>query len=307
MSMLANRLRKNVARLSPWAKREGITAWRAYDRDVPEFPYAIDRYAERALVTEYVTPVGRRQEAVARDRERADVLHAVSETLGLSSEAIVFKARERHLSVERQAQGDSSHELPVEEHGRHFLVNLVDYLDTGLFLDHRVARRRVGELARGRRMLNLFSYTGAFSVYAATGGAAATTSVDLSASYLAWTKRNFELNDVDARHHQLVRADVEEFLRGSRETWDLIVLDPPTVSRSKGGRSFDIQAAHPLLIDLALAHLARDGVLLFSTNFRQFRLDAEKLPRAAVTEMTRATTPPDFREPGHRAFEIRWR
>ena len=179
MSMLENRLRKNLARLGPWARRERITAWRLYDREIPEFPWMVDLYGDRALVSEYVTPRARRMSPEQREAERVQVCAAVCAVTGLSEERLSLRTRERHLSLERQAAGRPEHEFEVLEHGVTLRVNLEDYLDTGLFLDHRPARRRVGRESRGARVLNLFAYTGAFSVHAAAGGAASTTSVDL--------------------------------------------------------------------------------------------------------------------------------
>lgn len=303
--MLENRLRKNLARLGPWARRERVGAWRLYDRDIPEIPYAIDRYGPRVLVSEYVTPVAKRRSPAEREAEHTAVIAAVAAACGVDGSAITLKARERHVSAERRAAGHSAREFEVEEHGLRFLVNLDDYLDTGLFLDHRAARKCVGGLSEGRRVLNLFCYTGAFTVHAASGGAAFTESVDLSPTYLAWAGRNFALNGLDPASHRLVRADVQEHLRASRATFDVIVLDPPTLSRSASGRSFDVQQAYPELVRLCAERLAPDGLLLFSTNFRQFRMDAARLPGWGVREVTQETTPPDFREGLHRAFELR--
>jgi len=304
-SMFENRLRKNFARLGPWARRERIDAWRLYDQDVPEFPYTVDLYGDHVLVSEFVTPRGRQQGEEARALEHDAVVADVLAVTQVDPERLVFKQRVRHRSVERQASGRASHEFTVREHGLAFRVNLDDYLDTGLFLDHRAARRRVGKAAAGKRLLNLFCYTGAFSVHAAAGGAALTESVDLSATYLAWAGRNLEANGVSGPHHRLVRADVFEHLRRSRDTFDLVVLDPPTLSRSKAGHGFDVQRAHPELIALSLARLAPGGMLLFSTNDRRFRLETGRLPPCEVREVTDETTPQDFREGRHRSFEVR--
>ena len=303
--MLANRLRKNLARLGPWARREQLEAWRVYDRDIPEYPWAIDRYGEQALVTEYVTPIARRLEPAAREQELREVVAATAEVLGLAPGQVVTRTRERHRSIEREARGDPAHELAVGEHGLKFLVNLHDYLDTGLFLDHRRARRRVGDACAGGRVLNLFCYTGAFTVYAAKGGAAATVSVDLSATYLEWAERNLRLNGLAGPAHLLVRADAFAFLREGSAEFDWIVLDPPTVSRSSRGRSFEIQSAHVELIELALARLAPGGRILFSTNDQKFRLDSGSLAKHDVHEITADTASRDFREPAHRSWEIR--
>jgi 23S rRNA G2069 N7-methylase RlmK/C1962 C5-methylase RlmI len=303
--MIENRLKKNLARLAPWAKRERVGAWRLYDRDIPEFPYFVDVYGDRALVSEFVTPVGRRQDAAARASEHEEVVDATSRVTGLERGMITLKTRERHLSLEREAKGDAAHEFAVEEHGHRFLVNLVDYLDTGLFLDHRVARKRVGAASAGKRVLNLFCYTGAFSVYAAKGGASSTTSVDLSATYLSWASRNLALNGVSGKEHALVRDDVFEFLRHAKESYDLIVLDPPTLSRAARGKSFDLARVWPELVTLAMARLAPGGLLLFSTNYRQFQLDPKRVPGCEVRDVTRETTPFDFKTGLHQAFDIR--
>jgi 23S rRNA G2069 N7-methylase RlmK/C1962 C5-methylase RlmI len=272
---------------------------------VPERPWLVDRYGDHILVSEFVTPIGRQLDTGAREAERDEVLSAVTEVLGVPAERIHLKTRERHRSLEREAQGDPAHEIVVEERGHKFLVNLDDYLDTGLFLDHRNARRRVGERSAGQRVLNLFCYTGAFSVYAAKGGAVSTVSVDLSATYLAWAQRNLALNGVALPRHSCVRSDVVEYLRQTSDVFDTIVLDPPTISKSKQARSFDVQRDHVTLIQLALARLAPGGLLLFSTNYRQFSLDASAFRKRDVREITHETVPKDFREGIHRAWELR--
>ena len=303
--MLANRLKKNLARLGPWAKRERLEAYRLYDRDIPDIPWAVDLYGRHAVVSEYIRPVARRQDDRERDSERAGVIQAVVETLKLQPEHVHVKTRERHDSQAREAHGDASHEFALEEHGHQFLVNLDDYLDTGLFLDHRNARRMVGERCAGASVLNLFCYTGAFTVYAAKGGAVSSVSVDLSATYLGWAGRNLALNGIDPKQHALVRADVFEYLRKGKSLFDQIVLDPPTLSRSAKGKTFSMQGDHVELINLALSRLAPNGVLLFSTNYRQFQLREKDLAAREVREITEQTHPKDFREIIHRCWEMR--
>lgn len=302
--MLANRLRKNISRLGPWAKREGLEAWRVYDRDIPEFPWLIDLYGDHVLASEHMTPTGRRQTHTEREAEREAVRAAVHEVFATPPERFHLKTRERHLSLEREARGTESHEFAVGEGGHRFLVNLDDYLDTGLFLDHRAARARIGKAAENKRVLNLFCYTAAFSVYAATGGASTAVSVDLSATYLAWGERNFRLNGIDPAAHPLVRADVFDYLATARDTFDLIVLDPPTLSRSKKGRSFDVQDAHVDLVRRSYERLSPGGTLLFSTNYRRFALDDRALSALAPREITHETHPKDFRDEIHRAWEF---
>jgi 23S rRNA (guanine2445-N2)-methyltransferase / 23S rRNA (guanine2069-N7)-methyltransferase len=226
--------------------------------------------------------------------------------------------RERiHLRTRRKQKGGSQYEKlaarselePVGEGGLELLVNFSDYLDTGLFLDHRPTRARIRELASGKTFLNLFAYTGTASVFAAAGGARATTSVDLSRTYLDWARRNLEHNGFgDEVRHRLIQADVLDWLEQPQERYDLIFLDPPTVSRSKRmERAFDVQRDHVPLIRAALLKLAPQGLLLFSTNFRRFRLDAAGLADVAVTDVTAATIPKDFARDArvHQCFEMR--
>lgn len=306
MDALRNRLKKNLARLRPWAEREGLEAWRLYDRDIPEHPWSFDLYGPRVLATEYETPVTRRLAPAAREEEIRRNLEALCEATGVTPDEVTVKSRARRSATVRGgARGEARHEFPVGERGHRFLVNLVDYDDTGLFLDHRETRRKVQGLADGKRVLNLFCYTGSFTVYAAAGGAAGSTSVDLSPTYLGWAERNLELNGLRSEAHRLVRGDVFEFLRSDQGRYDLAVLDPPTLSRSARGRSFDVQAAHAELINRTLDRLDPEGLLLFSTNFRRFELDGRSLRAGNVREITRETIPPDFRQDIHRCWEIR--
>lgn len=301
----AHRLTRNRARLGPWAAREGLEAYRLYDRDVPEVPWTVDRYGAHVLAEERITPVARRQSAEERAAEEAEVLRAIAEVTGVDAAHLHVRRRERHGAARRtETRGTAGHEFPVLERGHRFLVNLTDYGDTGLFLDHRETRRRVGERSRGRRVLNLFCYTGSFTVYAAMGGADSTVSVDLSQTYLAWAERNFAANGLALPRHERVRADVFDFLRRDRERYDLVVLDPPTLSRSQRGRSFDVQQAHVELINRSLERLAPGGTLLFSTNYRRFSLEETRLRAQRVREITRETVPRDFREGIHRCWEI---
>jgi len=300
---LEHRLRRNVARLAARFEREGVDCWRVYDRDIPEVPWTIDVYAGRVLATEFVTPVARRRGPEARRAEQAEVLGAVERVLG--AKEIVTASREPAATSARAGRGGPGAEFEVREGPLRFLVSLRGGADTGLFADQREARRRLLRGAAGLRVLNLFCYTGSFNVAAGAGGAAGIVGVDLSRTYLDWARRNLALNGLDAGVHRLVRADVFEYLRAGREDFDVVVLDPPTVSRSAAGRSFDVQRAHPLLVRLAAARLAPGGVLEFSTNFKHFRLEERSLAGLSVRETTSETTPPDFREGAHRSWEIR--
>lgn len=302
--MLENRLRKRWRHLRRWAEREGVTAWRLYDRDIPEIPLAIDLYGALAHVQLYRR--GRSPEADEALCEEARL--ALGVVAGIAPEDVYVKARERRPGQwQYDKVGESGRETIVEEYGHRFIVNLSDYLDTGLFLDHRLTRRLVGELARGARFLNLFAYTGAFTVHAARGGATETTTVDLSNTYLAWARRNFTLNGL-GQEHRLVRSDVFRFLdEAPARRWDIIVLDPPTVSTSKAmDFKFDVQTGQGRLLRAALAALAPGGTLVFSNNFRAFRMDPAALPPCTIEEITARTIPPDFRDASvHRCWLIR--
>jgi 23S rRNA (guanine2445-N2)-methyltransferase / 23S rRNA (guanine2069-N7)-methyltransferase len=309
--MFANRLRKNLETLGKWARREAVSCYRVYDADMPEYAFAIDLYgngARYACVQEYAAPREIEQEKV-RTR-RADAFSVLPETLGLEPARIYFRTRRRSRGREqytKQAGVAEFHE--VAEGGLKFLVNFTDYLDTGLFLDHRPTRARLRELAAGRRFLNLFGYTGTASVYAAAGGASSTTTVDLSRTYLDWARRNLELNGYAGREHVLVQADVPEWLKGAPAAgWDLVFLDPPTFSNSKRmAGTLDVQRDHVALLRAAMRVLAPGGTLVFSTNYTRFELDSAALPGLAVQDISRATIPKDFeRNPRiHRCYLVR--
>ncbi len=311
--MFANRLRKNLKSLGRWARREGVDCYRLYDADLPEYAVAVDlfqRDANRwAHVQEYAAPATvDPQKAEARLRE---ALAVIPEMLEVPPANVFFKVRRRQkgkAQYEKQGEGGGFYE--VREGECRFLVNFTDYLDTGLFLDHRLTRRLLGELAAGKRFLNLFAYTGAATVHAAAGGAAATTSVDMSRTYLDWARRNLALNGFTGLRHELIQADCLAWLAEQAEKsrrWDLIFLDPPTFSASKRmQQSFDIQRDHVALIGTAGRLLVPGGTLVFSTNYRKFRLDAGALAGFEIEDLTRATIPPDFaRNPKiHQAWRL---
>lgn len=305
---LANRLVKNREHLRRWRKREGVSCWRAYDADLPEYAAAIDVYDGHLHIQEYAPPNTVPGET-ARRRLR-EIVRVAGEVFEVPRERIALKVRrpqQRHARYGRLAERGEF--LVVSEGGLRFEVNLHDYLDTGLFLDHRPLRARLRALAAGRRFLNLYCYTATASVYAAAGGALATTSVDLSATYLAWAGRNFALNGHTGSAHRLVQADVLAWLAAERQTYDLIYVDPPTFSNSKRADDFDVQRDHVRLLTLAGARLAADGLIVFSNNFRRFRLDAGALAGFDIRDVTRATIPPDFaRDPRvHQCWELKRR
>jgi 23S rRNA (guanine2445-N2)-methyltransferase / 23S rRNA (guanine2069-N7)-methyltransferase len=291
----AGRLRKRARHLARWARRNDVSCYRLYDADLPDHAAAIDRYEDWVHVQEYAPP---KTVDPARSAQRlADILALVPEVLDIPAENVFFKVRQRQRGrAQYMKLGTGGDFHPVREGGHRFWVNFTDYLDTGLFLDHRLVRLLVGDLAPRRHVLNLFGYTGTASVYAAKGGATTTTTVDLSNTYLGWARRNFTLNGLDERRNELVRADVIAWLAEQQRRWDLIFLDPPTFSNSKKlDRPFDVQQDHVELIRLATERLAPDGVLVFSNNYRKFVLDTEALEDLHVEDQTRQTIDEDFR------------
>lgn len=320
--MFQNRLRKNLRRLLPWAKQRGIEALRLYDHDIPEVRLVVDRYGDRVVVWEYARRLRPGELAPAADplatssdtgANTDDLLAVIAELCEVPGESLYVKLRQRQRGPQQYEKLDSArHEFVVREGGNRFLVNLSDYLDTGLFLDHRETRALVQRLAPGKRVLNLFGYTGSFSVYAAAGGAVRTVTLDLSATYLDWAGRNFALNDMDPRRHVRIRTEVLSYLRDPRSVpaaagpFDLIVLDPPTFSNSKKmAGTLDVLRDHPWLIEHSLRLLAPGGTILFSCNHHRFTLRADEVPVARFTDMSAQTLPRDFHDPRtHRCYLI---
>ncbi|WP_114238186.1 bifunctional 23S rRNA (guanine(2069)-N(7))-methyltransferase RlmK/23S rRNA (guanine(2445)-N(2))-methyltransferase RlmL [Dyella sp. C9] len=297
--MLRNRLEKNLRHLRKRLEREGVHCWRAYDQDLPEYAAAIDVYADDGgqpwlHIQEYRAPAEIPAET-ARHRLR-EIVRVAGEVFGVSRERIALKTRERGKGGSKYGQFDQRGDfIEVAEGGLKFLVNLTDYLDTGLFLDHRLVRQKVRELASGRRFLNLFAYTATASVYAAAGGARDTTSVDLSATYLEWASRNLALNGFTGSRHRLMQADAVAFLKQDRERYGLIYVDPPTFSNSKRAEDFDVQRDHVQLLLACAERLAGDGVIVFSNNFRRFKLDHEALAeRFSIEDWSVPSIPFDF-------------
>jgi 23S rRNA (guanine2445-N2)-methyltransferase / 23S rRNA (guanine2069-N7)-methyltransferase len=316
--MFANRVTKNLKRLGSWARREGVSCYRLYDADMPEYAFAIDQYqleaeAERWLcVQEYAAPAEIEREAVRR--RRAEVLAALPQATGVASARIRVRTRRRQRQGEQYAKlGAAARFHRVREGGLAFEVNFEDYLDTGLFLDQRLTRERLRAAARGQRFLNLFGYTGTATVYAASGGARTSVTVDLSNTYLEWAQRNLALNALAGPQHAFVRADCREWLAAAAraaERFDLIYLDPPTFSNSKRMDGvLDLQRDHAPLIDACAAVLAPAGLIVFATNAQRFTLDGALAERFEVRDISAATLPRDFdRNPRiHRCFELRVR
>lgn len=295
--MFRNRLTKVFRHAGKQAKRLGISCYRVYDHDLPEFPFCIEFYGDKLYVAEYKRRHSMTEEEHDDWMEKS--LEVICEILGAVKENIFLKLRQRKPGRLGQYQkfDEVQHEFEVEENGLKFIVNLSDYLDTGLFLDHRLTRERVRSESKNKKVLNLFAYTGSFSVYAAEGGAAEVVTVDLSKTYLNWAERNSRLNGFsDESKYKFVHADVLQYLKTlPPDYFDLIVMDPPTFSNSKRMEDFlDIQKDHAGLINDCMATLTPGGVLYFSTNFRRFVLDKENIRASSVKDITKATTPFDF-------------
>lgn len=297
-SAFSNRLRKNARHLGKWARRQKISCYRVYDRDIPEFPLAVDLYQDRAHLQEFDTGWQMPEEAHAQWVET--VREHAAQALELPLQNIIYKLRARQRGESQyEKTGSMGEDFVVDEGGHRFVVNLAAYLDTGLFLDHRITRSMVQGRAAGKRFLNLFAYTGSFTVYAAAGGAASSVTVDMSNTYQDWSLRNFELNGMDLKRHKLVRADVFAYLEqaiATGEKFDLIVMDPPSFSNSKKMQGvLDVQRDHSKLINSCVELLAPGGELFFSTNLRSFKLDDSALVSSQVKNISAQTVPEDFR------------
>ncbi|MGM0985510.1 MAG: bifunctional 23S rRNA (guanine(2069)-N(7))-methyltransferase RlmK/23S rRNA (guanine(2445)-N(2))-methyltransferase RlmL [Pseudomonadota bacterium] len=317
--MFANRLEKNRRRLKKWLKKSGESCYRLYDADMPEYALAIDLYGDRVHVQEYAPP--RSVDADQAQKRLHEALSVIPDVLGVDAGKIVVKRRERQSGkAQYRKQAASGERFEVREGRARLWVNLRDYLDTGLFLDHRPVRRLLGEMAPGKRFLNLFCYTGAATVQAAlgpqsegtqsAGGASESVSVDLSNTYLEWARDNFALNRLDPGRHRVVRDDCLRWLASAGGEFDLIFLDPPTFSNSKKmADTLDVQRDHGRLVRLAMARLAPGGTLVFSNNQRRFTLDADLAEQFRVEDISARTFDPDFsRNPDlHHVFLVRHR
>lgn len=295
--MFRNRLTKVYRHVSKLARKQGITCYRVYDHDLPEFPFCIEVYEGLIYLAEY-----RRRHGMSEEEHELwldECIRLIAELLEVDEEKIYVRQRQRKQGRLGQYQRISEEQefFTVSEAGLKFKVNLSDYLDTGLFLDHRITRGMVRNEAAGKNVLNLFCYTGSFSVYAAAGEAVGVTSVDLSKTYLKWAEDNFALNNLDDPHkYQFIHEDVKQYLDTLRPgSFDLVVMDPPTFSNSKRMVDFlDIQRDHVELINKVLVAMKRDGILYFSTNYRKFVLDEPAIKASSIKDITKATTPFDF-------------
>jgi 23S rRNA (guanine2445-N2)-methyltransferase / 23S rRNA (guanine2069-N7)-methyltransferase len=304
---LANRLIKNLSQLLPWAESEGITCFRLYESDIPEYNLAIDLYEEWIHVQEYAPPASIDP---AKAEERFSLaLQVIRSVFDVPRSRVFIKTRQKQKGAQQyQKKPGQGNLYEVHEGGGRFLVNFTDYLDTGLFLDHRITRARLLQLVQGKTFLNLFAYTGSATVYAAMGGATTTTTVDVSATYLARAQANLALNGFGGPLHQMIEADCLDWLKDSKDRFGVIFLDPPTFSNARHRKqTFDVQQDHPALLRLAMHHLAKAGVLIFSTNFRKFKLDNTLEQQFDIREISEETVPFDFKRNQriHRCWEFR--
>lgn len=306
-SPFKNCLRNNYRHLRKFAKRTHTDCFRLYDRDIPQYPLAIDYYAGRFCIHYFSRVHDDEEPSPQLMEETENTLHSLFKS---SSDSFYWRTRTRRRKLEQYEKNANSKEFfTVHEYGVQFRINLLDYLDTGLFLDHRETRHLVASCAKGKRLLNLFAYTCSFSVHAAYSGALFTKSVDMSNTYTAWGRENFLLNGLSHKANEIVRADCLTFLKEEVKKgaqYDLIVIDPPTISRSKKMEEmFDIQKDYVFLLSESLQLLAKEGSIFFSTNSRKFVLDESLFPLCNIEELTHKTIPIDFHNKKiHRCWKI---
>ena len=292
----ANRLQKNIKKIEKWAKQQGLDAYRLYDADLPEYNLAVDRYADHIVVQEYVAPKN-----IDENKARQRLLDAVNATLqvtGIETNKLILKVRQKQKGTNQYEKlANKGEYFYVNEYGAKLWVNLTDYLDTGLFLDHRLTRKMLGEMAQGKDFLNLFAYTGSATVHAALGKAKSTTTVDMSNTYLNWAEQNLLLNDIEGKQHKLIQADCLQWLEKCDRQFDLIFVDPPTFSNSKRMEdSWDVQRDHIKLMTNLKRILRQNGTIVFSNNKRGFKMDFAKLEELdlSAVEISHKTLPLDF-------------
>ncbi len=303
-SPFVNCIRKNYRHVRKWAKRTNTNCFRIYDRQMSNYPLAIDYYDGRYCI-HYFSQLNDLDEPPV-DLQN-EVNKALATIFGQEPKTIYWRTRSRSKETRQyEKAGESKEFFTVLEYGVRFKVNLVDYLDTGLFMDHRETRKMVSSIASGKRLLNLFAYTASFSVHAAVAGAVYTKSVDMSNTYCGWGRDNFILNGITPNNHVIERADCMKFLESEKEKYDIIVIDPPTISRSKKmDQLFDIQFDYVFLIQRSLELLNPGGVIFFSTNARKFVFEPLHFPERAIMEVSHKTLPIDFHDPRiHRCWKI---
>ena len=292
----ANRLQKNIKKIEKWAKQQGLDAYRLYDADLPEYNLAVDRYADHIVVQEYAAPKN-----IDENKARQRLLDAVNATLqvtGIETNKLILKVRQKQKGTNQYEKlANKGEYFYVNEYGAKLWVNLTDYLDTGLFLDHRLTRKMLGEMAQGKDFLNLFAYTGSATVHAALGKAKSTTTVDMSNTYLNWAEQNLLLNDIEGKQHKLIQADCLQWLEKCDRQFDLIFVDPPTFSNSKRMEdSWDVQRDHIKLMTNLKRILRPNSTIVFSNNKRGFKMDFAKLEELGLSavEISHKTLPLDF-------------
>lgn len=297
----ANRLAKNIKKIEKWAKQNGLEAYRLYDADLPDYNLAVDRYADHIVVQEYAAPKN-----IDEQKARQRLLDAVSATLyvtGIETNKLVLKVRQKQKGTHQYEKlANKGDYFYVNEYGAKLWVNLTDYLDTGLFLDHRLTRKMVGEMAKGKTFLNLFAYTGSATIHAALNGAKSTTTVDMSNTYLNWAEQNLDLNDLNGKQHRIIQADCLQWLTECRERFELIFVDPPTFSNSKRmENSWDVQRDHISLMQQLKRILTDDGTIIFSNNKRGFKMDFDGLVKLGLNaeNISHKTLPLDFERNPH--------
>ncbi len=304
--MFENRLKKNIKHIAKWARKNDISCYRVYDADIPQYSFAIDLYENWVHVQEYEPP--KTVDSTKALHRMNDATGIVAEIMEVDANNVVVKTRKKQSGSDQyDRQDEKKHFISVNEFGLKFKVNLYDYLDTGLFLDHRKVRQLIYKMANGKSFLNLFAYTGTATIYAAAGGARSTTTVDMSNTYLEWAQENLRLNKIKGRQHQFIRADCMQWVWDAKReghSYQVIFLDPPTFSNSKKmTQTLDISRDHVELINLTMKLLDDEGILIFSCNAKRFTLDEEKLSDYSIQDVTRLTTSEDFkRKPLHKCW-----
>jgi len=305
MDMIKNRLDKNFRKLKAWAGRNHIEAFRLYDRDIPEYPYIVDIYKDHFVVydkTDSVVDAGK--------NFLPHVTEALKVLFKTGDDKIVIKRRARQEGLQQYEKLDRREDtFTVRESQAQLRVNLYDYLDTGLFLDHRPMRQVIFKTCKNKDFLNLFCYTGVVSVFAALGGARTTTSVDMSQTYLSWAQENFKLNQIPSEGHDFVNMNALEFLHKmqGQPRFDVIFLDPPTFSNSKKmEEAFEVEKDQDFLVEKAMSMLRPEGVLYFSNNKRKFKMSENILQKYQIKDITKESIPQDFHDMKiHHCFEIK--
>jgi 23S rRNA (cytosine1962-C5)-methyltransferase len=308
-SVICNRIEKNFKKIYPWAKRNQFEAWRLYDRDIPDFPFIVDIYKNSAVI------YNKGDEKIDSDPKKAhhfdELVSAIKKLPGFEISEFVHKDRARQKGeAQYEKLAEKNQFFSINEGKAKFLVNIHDYLDTGLFLDHRPMRYRIFKLSKNKTVLNLFCYTGSVSVWAALGGAK-TTSVDMSATYIDWAQQNFKHNSIDLGPHEFIKQNALEYLefQSGRSKFDIIFLDPPTFSNSKRMDDFfEVEKDQEFLVNSAMSMLNPGGILFFSNNKRKFKISPTLTAKFNIADISKDTIPLDFHDPKiHQCYEIRER